>query len=230
MFKTPALSIMFPGLFAAGITLAVASPASAKVETFAQAGVWRAFAGRAEDGVPVCGLAVSSDDGRGVTIKWYSGANKLQVQVLRMTWAIPPGTQMGLAIRFDGDEPYVGTAFGHQNNPRMLTIDIESKATGQFLKDFAEARAMTIAFPSGNEKPWVARMDGSRSIATALVRCIGVLKDLPQPYAPLNATPMHPEYPSQAAIICGLAVGVLEAVFGPTRRSRSPPLMWRTRS
>jgi hypothetical protein len=90
---------------------------------------------------------------------------------------------MGLAIRFDGDEPYVGTAFGHQNNPRMLTIDIESKATGQFLKDFAEARAMTIAFPSGNEKPWVARMDGSRSIATALVRCIGVLKDLPQPYA-----------------------------------------------
>jgi hypothetical protein len=49
-------------------------------------------------------------------------------------------------------------------------------------------------------------------------------------WTPLNATPMHPEYPSQAAIICGLAVGVLEAVFGPTRRSRSPPLMWRTRS
>jgi hypothetical protein len=26
---------------------------------------------------------------------------------------------------------------------------------------------------------------------------------------------MHPEYPSQAAIICGVAVGVLESVFGP---------------
>ena len=26
---------------------------------------------------------------------------------------------------------------------------------------------------------------------------------------------MHPEYPSQAAIVAGVAVGVLEAVFGP---------------
>ena len=31
----------------------------------------------------------------------------------------------------------------------------------------------------------------------------------------LNDTPMHPEYPSQAAIGCGVAVGVLESVFGP---------------
>ena len=38
-------------------------------------------------------------------------------------------------------------------------------------------------------------------------------------WTPLNATPMHPEYPSQAAIISGLAVGVLEAVFGP-----NPPI------
>ena len=34
-------------------------------------------------------------------------------------------------------------------------------------------------------------------------------------WTPLNATPMHPEYPSQAAIICGLAVHILELVFGP---------------
>ena len=30
-----------------------------------------------------------------------------------------------------------------------------------------------------------------------------------------NATPMHPEYPSQAAIVAGVAVGVLESVCGP---------------
>ncbi len=34
-------------------------------------------------------------------------------------------------------------------------------------------------------------------------------------WAPLNDTPMHPEYPSQAGIVCGVAVGVLESVFGP---------------
>lgn len=34
-------------------------------------------------------------------------------------------------------------------------------------------------------------------------------------WTPLNDTPMHPEYPSQAAIGCGVVVGVLESVFGP---------------
>jgi hypothetical protein len=34
-------------------------------------------------------------------------------------------------------------------------------------------------------------------------------------WTPANATPMHPEYPSQATIICGTAVAILEAVFGP---------------
>ena len=33
-------------------------------------------------------------------------------------------------------------------------------------------------------------------------------------WTPLNATPMHPEYPSQAAIIAGVSIGVFEAVFG----------------
>ena len=34
-------------------------------------------------------------------------------------------------------------------------------------------------------------------------------------WTPLNATPMHPEYPSQAAIVAGVSVCVLESVFGP---------------
>jgi hypothetical protein len=33
-------------------------------------------------------------------------------------------------------------------------------------------------------------------------------------WTPLNTTPMHPEYPSQAAIQCGAALAVLESVFG----------------
>ena len=34
-------------------------------------------------------------------------------------------------------------------------------------------------------------------------------------WTPLNATPMHPEYPSQAAIMAGVAVGIVDTVFGP---------------
>jgi hypothetical protein len=34
-------------------------------------------------------------------------------------------------------------------------------------------------------------------------------------WTPLNATPMHPEYPSQAAIVCGAVMAVFESVFGP---------------
>jgi hypothetical protein len=36
----------------------------------------------------------------------------------------------------------------------------------------------------------------------------------------LNATPMHPEYPSQAAIFAGVSVGVFDAVLGPGTGSR----------
>ena len=39
--------------------------------------------------------------------------------------------------------------------------------------------------------------------------------DREEGWTPLNATPMHPEYPSQAAIISGAAVGIMESVFGP---------------
>ena len=34
-------------------------------------------------------------------------------------------------------------------------------------------------------------------------------------WTPFEATPIHPEYPSQAAIQAGAALGILEAVFGP---------------
>ena len=33
-------------------------------------------------------------------------------------------------------------------------------------------------------------------------------------WSPLNATPMHPEYPSAAAIVAGVGVSILESVFG----------------
>ena len=38
-------------------------------------------------------------------------------------------------------------------------------------------------------------------------------------WTPLNATPMHPEYPSQATIICGAAVSILEEFFGPNPKA-----------
>jgi hypothetical protein len=38
-------------------------------------------------------------------------------------------------------------------------------------------------------------------------------------WTPQNATPMHPEYPSQVAIMAGVAVGIMDSVFGP-----NPPI------
>jgi hypothetical protein len=34
-------------------------------------------------------------------------------------------------------------------------------------------------------------------------------------WTPLNATPMHPEYPSQAAIVAGVSMGIFEGLLGP---------------
>jgi hypothetical protein len=38
-------------------------------------------------------------------------------------------------------------------------------------------------------------------------------------WTPLNATPMHPEYPSQAAIFAGVAAGIFDAVVGAAPRT-----------
>jgi hypothetical protein len=59
-------------------------------------------------------------------------------------------------------------------------------------------------------RPITAIRNGDRDENDATERDAG--------WIPLNATPMHPEYPSQAAIICGVAVSVLEAVFGQDPR------------
>ena len=36
-------------------------------------------------------------------------------------------------------------------------------------------------------------------------------------WSPMAPTPLHPEYPSQASILAGVSLGVLEAVLGPNR-------------
>ena len=41
-------------------------------------------------------------------------------------------------------------------------------------------------------------------------------------WAPLNATPMHPEYPSQAAIMAGVSMGIFEGLLG---RDLSVPIV-----
>jgi hypothetical protein len=55
-------------------------------------------------------------------------------------------------------------------------------------------------------RPMTAIRNGDRDGNPATERDAG--------WTPLNATPMHPEYPSQAGINVGAAVGILESVFG----------------
>ena len=55
-------------------------------------------------------------------------------------------------------------------------------------------------------RPMTAIRNGDQDGNDATERDVG--------WTPLNANPMHPEYPSQAAIIAGVSIGILEGVFG----------------
>jgi len=122
-------------------------------------------------------------------VKWWSGGANLAIQAAKVSWRIPPGTQMRMTLRFDGGSPLSGTGQVHADRPDMMHININPEATLGFIVDFATAKAMTVSFPDGSEQPWNIDMQGSGTTGRALVDCISTFnridkEEMRQPFAP----------------------------------------------
>jgi hypothetical protein len=191
------------------LTLA-ASTAAAETKTIAKAGNWIAFGGRDGENRPVCGVRASdpenSPNRRVLMVKWWSGGANLAIQAAKVSWRIPPGTQMRMALRFDGGTPLSGTGQVHSDRPDMMHININPEATLGFIVDFATAKAMTVSFPDGSEQPWNIDMQGSGTTGRALVDCISTFNRIDkeesrQPFAPdapsTSAPPARAPQPSR---------------------------------
>jgi hypothetical protein len=191
-------------IYAACVLTLAASTAAADTKTIATAGGWIAFAGRDEESRPICGVRASdpenSPNRRVLMVKWWSGGGNLAIQAAKVSWRIPPGTQMRMTLRFDSGTPLSGTGQVHANRSDMMHIDINPEATLGFIADFVTAKAMTVSFPDGLEHPWNINMHGSGTTGRALVDCISTFNRIDkeesrQPFAPGPPSTSSPPAP-----------------------------------
>jgi hypothetical protein len=130
------------------------------------------------------------------------GRMKSDVRTAAQTDAVKFWTQANIQPSWQAAARALSAAkgLGLADNARLFAL-LNMGVANTFISDW------DAKFTYNFWRPITAIRNGDRDENEATERDAG--------WTPSNATPMHPEYPSQAAIICGVAVAVLEAMIGP---------------
>jgi hypothetical protein len=129
------------------------------------------------------------------------GSNKSVVRTPEQTAAVKFWTQANLGASWQAAARQLSAAkeLSLAENARLFAL-LNMGTANTFINDW------DAKFTYNFWRPVTAIRNGDMDGNDATERDAG--------WTSLNATPMHPEYPSQAAIGCGLAIVVLESVFG----------------
>jgi hypothetical protein len=147
----------------------VISAAFANTMTFAEAGGWRAFGGRTENGIATCGIDTShAQTGRHFLIQWYQGRAYLDVRMIKSSWMIPSETSIPVLITIDNSADWWANALGSGREVSWI-IDLDRLA--EFVGAFRQGLRMTVKFRSGNEPPWNFSLIGTNSIMLSFLLC-----------------------------------------------------------
>jgi hypothetical protein len=161
-----------------------------------RSGYWTVFDGNVNGKLkPLCGMkTVYTDVNASIMVKYILGENNLVVHIFKAGWRFPENAiTFPITLGFDQEAWGHTTALG-LNNPRagpMVEFNIATEATGSFLKAFGEAELLWLRFDEGTEKPWPAKMYGSRNAASMFARCISNLIEAnsTQPYGKPETQP-----------------------------------------
>ena len=177
----------------AALLIGLVGTATAEVSITSEAGAWKTIAGTATDGKTVCGAEIIGQD-RILLIKWFDGVDGLIIQIAKTGWNIPDGQPVDVLFQFDQLAPWRARAVGVQGTSatgsrvefRILGDDI----TG-FIDQLRLASHMSVAFPSGSERPWSASLNGSNNAIVNMMQCVrSVVAGRTSP--PFGAAPSQP--------------------------------------
>ncbi len=182
---------------AAALVLAIAqrpvqAQTQAQTSVYYHAGVWDAFSGPGDGGVPVCGVGTTSQiDGRSLSLRLPVNAGNVTFQAKRSTWNIPDGTAIQVVMQVGLDAPWTLQATG---SGQIVTWAVDRNAMQAFDAQFRLASSMTLSFPTGNEPPWQIALAGSSAISNAWSRCMADLaqRAAMQPAAQAPTGPTQP--------------------------------------
>ena len=167
--------MMFKRLVLSAALLAgLVGAASANVSVTSEAGAWKTIAGIATDGKTVCGAEIIGQD-RILLIKWFDGVDGLIVQIARTGWHIPDGQPVDVLFQFDQLAPWRAKAIGVQGTSATgsrVEFRIEGDTITGFIDQLRLASHMSVAFPSGSERPWSASLKGSNVAIVNMMQCV----------------------------------------------------------
>jgi hypothetical protein len=129
------------------------------------------------------------------------GSSKSTVRTPQQTEAVKFWTQSNFLPAWEAAARQLSAAkaLGLAENARLFAL-LNMGIANTFINDW------DAKFTYNFWRPITAIRNGDKDDNDATERDPG--------WTPLNTTPMHPEYPSQAAIVTGVVVAVLESVFG----------------
>ncbi len=158
---------------AASLALLAAPMAVAQTSTIATAGYWKAFAGKSNDGTPVCGMSAS---GKGLffSIKVYKGDEEMTVQLGSSGWKIKDGAKQKVVMRFDKESPWNATATGFHfsDGDAGLEFVVKLKNLEEFLVEFARSQTLRLSFEGSDVEGWTADLTGTAAVTVAFGNCV----------------------------------------------------------
>ena len=158
---------------AASLVLSTAPVATARTSTIATAGYWKAFAGKSDDGTPVCGMSAS---GKGLffSIKVFRGDEEITVQLGSSGWKIKDGAKQKVVMRFDNESPWKATATGFHfsDGDAGLEFVVKLKNLEGFLVDFARSQTLRLNFEGSDVEDWIADLTGTAAVTAAFANCV----------------------------------------------------------
>lgn len=192
--------------------MCVTVPAWAQVRTLAQFGIWNAFGGVGNQGLPTCGVdSINTALGQHFIIQYNAGDNAVLMRVHRLSWRVPTNAVVRVRLVVDG-AAWNAEAIPAQNataiNGRFENTGLRWTVSGETLREFSAAfrrgSVMTIQFPEGNEAPWVFDLRGTNAVMNAFLGCLQTLMpSSTQPHgqrtvpsAPPPAAPTQPFSPT----------------------------------
>jgi hypothetical protein len=158
---------------AASLALLMAPLAVAQTSTIATAGYWKAFAGKSNDGTPVCGMSASGT-GLFFSIKLYKGDDEMTVQLGSDRWRIKDGAKQKVVMRFDRESPWTATATGFRfsDGDAGLEFSVGVKNLETFLVEFARSYSLKIEFEGSDVAGWTADLTGTAAVTGAFANCV----------------------------------------------------------
>ncbi|MBF3053411.1 hypothetical protein HKW90_03200 [Pseudomonas aeruginosa] len=154
-----------------GYGLALLALAATSAAFGAEMNKWTSFNDRTPSGTPVCSMVVTPSAGEAVknfAIKAMGGANHLSVTLYKDSWKIPKGKSVQANIDFMDNYQLAVDGYG---DGKILDLALPASETASFILNIRDAKKLRISFPSGSEQPWVASLDGAKSLLLDFVNC-----------------------------------------------------------